>query len=128
MTVTNELNMLSSDDAYSLALMLLYTVKDNPKYSTLSELSYLLDRKSFLNFIKYYEGQTITIPSFNSIKVMLRVILLYQYYKVQGRSWHESVKLAGFESDEVRSAERYLTQFIKMLETYKTGDTRDSDN
>lgn len=119
--VNIDLHMIKEEDSYSLAMMLLYMMKDNPRYSTLSELSYILDHNNFINFIKYYEGQTITIPTMKEVKVALRTLLLYQYYKVENIPWKEAIEKAGYEPDEVRSAERYLSYFIKSLDKYRIG-------
>lgn len=116
------LNDLNSEDTYSTALLLLFVFSRNDKYSTLSELAYILDHDNFIKFIKYYEGQTITIPSQEEILKSLRVLLLYQYYIVEQLSWKESLTKAGFSKDETYTAQRLLTSFKKSVDKYKIGD------
>lgn len=116
------INDLSVEDTYSTALMLLFIFSKNDRYSTLSELAYILDHDNFMKFIKYYEGQTITIPSQEEITKSLRVLMLYQYYVIEQRGWKESLTKSGFSEDETYTAQRLLTSFKKSVEDYKIGD------
>lgn len=116
--MSNPLETLNKEDTYSMMLMLLYASTDNPRYSTLSELSYILDHDNFIKFIKYYEGQTIEIPTLSSMSDSLRVLMLFQYYKVENLSWHESLKKSGFDLSETISARHKLDKFISQLNKY----------
>lgn len=116
------LNDLNSEDTYSIALLLLFIFSRNERYSTLSELAYILDHDNFVKFIKYYEGQTITVPTKDEITKSLRVLMLYQYYVIEEKGWKESLVKAGFSEDETYTAQRLLTSFKKSVEDYKIGD------
>lgn len=118
-----DLSYLSKEDSYSVALTLLGILKDDPSYSMISELPYLLDQANFLELLKYYEGKTIRIPTMDEVKRAMRVILSYQYYLIEKYEWHEALRLAGYDPEtEGRSAERYLHNFIEVLAKYKIGD------
>lgn len=110
-----------TDDSYYLALMLLYFLKDDPKYSTLSELVYLLDRKSFLNLIQYYGGQDITIPDNEEVILALKTLMLYQYRVINKLSWSEAVKRAGFNSSESAKARALYVNIEQVIEKTKAG-------
>jgi hypothetical protein len=114
----SSLSELNKEDTYSIMLLLLYLSTDNPRYSTLSELSYILDHDSFLNFIKFYEGQTIEVPTIQQTTDSLRLLILYQYYKVDNMDWHESLKLSGFTASESVSVKHKLNRFCNQLEKY----------
>lgn len=116
--LSNKLSSLNKEDTYSMMLMLLYASNDNPRYSTLSELAYVLDHENFLNFIKYYEGQTIEIPSMDVIEDSLRVLMLFQYYKRENMDWTEAIHKAGFSSSESMSAKHKLDRFLANLDRY----------
>lgn len=116
-----DLDRLSKEDTTSIAISLLYTLRGFPQYTITSELSYLLDQKSFINLVKYYGGKTIRIPSIDEIESILRVLLLYQYYEVNHNSWSDSLKLAGFEESEANSARAQLSNFNKLLKTLEIG-------
>lgn len=111
-------NVLNKEDTYSMTLMLLYASTDNPRYSTLSELAYILDHDNFLNFIKYFEGQTIQIPTLSEVSDNLKLLTLFQYYTIEKIDWHEALEKAGFSLDETATARIKLNAFINQLERY----------
>jgi len=121
--INQDLSNLNKDDIYGLMLIMLYASSNNPKYSTLNELAYILDHSSFLNFIKYFEGQTITIPTMQEIKTSLKTLLLYQYSVVDHMEWLDALSKAGFTQEETHGAKRRLCAFKKQLENneYKLG-------
>lgn len=73
--IIKALEELDKKDIYSLILFCLYKLKNNPNYSTLSELIYVLDNENFIKFINYYGGQTITIPTINDLNNILTSLL-----------------------------------------------------
>lgn len=112
---------LEKEDVYSVATALLYSLKDNPKYSVVSELFYILDYKNFLNLIKFFGGTEIRIPSADEISEMLRLLLLYQYRKVDELSWEESLARSGISYEDSNSARAKLTQLEKVLKSHDVG-------
>lgn len=110
--------VLSKDDTYSTMLLLLSAVKDNPNYTTLSELPYVLDRENFLNFIEFFGGQTITIPTKNELLSSIRVLLLFQYYKVEKMEWVEAIKKAGYAESEGNIARNKLMNFVMYIDSH----------
>lgn len=117
-----EFKYMSEKDTYSTALLLLFSLSNNPKYSTLSELAYILDHDNFINFMSYYAGQTISIPTKDELNKSLKIMLLYQYHIVEGIEWRTALLKSGFSQDENYSAQRLLSSFRKTLDKYKTGD------
>lgn len=117
---------LEKEDVYSVATALLYSLKDVPKYSVVSELFYILDYKNFLNLIKYFGGLEIRIPTADEISEMLRVLLLYQYRKVDELGWEESLIKSGLSLSDSNSARVKLTQLEKLLKSHDIG-RRDYD-
>lgn len=124
---SNDLPDLGKNDVYSLVLLTLFVMGDDPRYSSLSELSYILDQDNFIKFIKYFAGQTIAIPNVKQISQSLRVILLYQYYVVDRESWQKSLSKAGFEPEDNMSARRLLHSFKQAIEDYRIGDFFDKN-
>ena len=68
--IVEALNSLNKTDIYSLMLFTLYKLHDDPEYTTLTELIYLLDRDSLAKFFKMYEGMTIKVPKINTSSFM----------------------------------------------------------
>lgn len=54
--VNNNLNALKDKDIYSLILFILYKFKDIDEYRAISELSFILDKKSLFNLCQYFGG------------------------------------------------------------------------
>ena len=75
---------LRNTDVYSLLLFALYTLHKEPEYSTLSELSFILDRESMLKLCEYYGGMTITIPTIEDLESLTEALLVYQNVDIDG--------------------------------------------
>lgn len=66
--------ILNEKETFLLSLILLVHMNENEKYKNLSELIFLFDNyKGFKQFVKYYEGQTITVPTNKELKQALRL-------------------------------------------------------
>ena len=86
------LEQLEEKDIYSLLLFVLYKLKDDKKYSTLSELVYILDKNSLFNLLSVFGGLTITIPKTKDMKLVVAGLLIYQLVNLEGRDLTASVK------------------------------------
>jgi hypothetical protein len=112
---------LNRQDIYSVASALLYLLKDNPKYKSISELFYLTDYDSFIRLIKYFGGQEIRIPTFEELDEVLRMLLVYQYSEVEGLPWKEVLDKSGIPEEESLSTRSKLIVLKKFLGEYKIG-------
>ena len=124
--MTNEINKILSKfkeaDVYALICGYLYEYKEIPEYSIMCELAYLLDSKSFINLIKYFEGKTFTVPTKEEFQTAIRTILLYQYYEVDKKPWKEALIDAGFDSSDGRAAQIQLRKLKDTIEKYNYGN------
>lgn len=118
MSTANLLSKFKEPDVYAILCGFLYEFKEIPEYSILSELIYLMDSKSFINLIKYFEGQTIRIPTKEEFQSAIKVLLLLQYFEIEKKPWRESLQLAGFQTSEGRSAQKKLDKLKETLNTY----------
>lgn len=116
-----DLQKLNQKDTYAIICETLYALKDNPKYSVMSELAYLLDKSSFINLIKYFGGLSIDIPTSDDFKQTIKLILLYQYFKIENLSWRTSLEKAGYAMSETRQAQKQLVEFSNILDSIKLG-------
>lgn len=112
---------LSQPDIYSILCQFLFELQGNAKYTTISELAYILDRESFVKLIKYFGGLTITIPTADELKSATKLMLLYQYKELENMKWHEALNKAGYEDTDSRSAQRNLAILKKTIENFKKG-------
>lgn len=115
------LDGLSREDVFAVATALLYSLKDHPQYSIVSELFYILDYDNFIRLIKYFGGCEIRIPSSEEINNTLKLLLLYQYREVEEFSWEDSLKKAGIPESDSRSARTKLNSLIRILKSQEVG-------
>lgn len=115
------LDRLQKEDLYSVATALLYTLKDTPQYSTMSELFYILDYPNFLKMIKYFGGQEIRIPSHEEINEMLVVLLLYQYRKVEELPWDECLRKVNADKEQSKSLRSKVSTLSSLLKSQEIG-------
>ena len=124
----NELDNLTVTDTYSLIMFALYKLKDDPKYSTLSELTYLLDRQGLLALIEYFGGMTITIPSASELRKLLISLTLYNYVNIE-KSLDLNKALKDFEKkgyDKNELLENY-TNIVNVMSKYDFGRESEED-
>lgn len=112
------LSKFSEADTYALICSYLYEYKNLPQYSIISELAYILDSKSFINLIKYFDGQTIKLPTKEEFQVAIRTLLLLQYFEIEGKPWKDSLQLAGFDTSDGRAALLHLNKLKSAIEKY----------
>lgn len=123
-----DFDSLTVKDTYSLLMFALYTLKNDPKYSTLSELSYILDRENFLKMLEYYGGLTIKIPTVDELHVLLNALALYNYVDIQKKAdFTKGIKL--FEKEELDKDEivAAYTHLQKVLSKYEFGGMKDDE-
>lgn len=80
--INDKLAQLKEKDLYSLALFALYKLIDIPEYSSLSELSYVLDHENLFSLCDFFGGQTIKIPTLDELETLIYALLLFMLTKV----------------------------------------------
>lgn len=116
--ITVALESLSKTDIYSLMLFTLYKIKDIPEYSTLSELCYVLDNNSLLNFLDYYGGMTIKIPTKEEFNIVIKALILYQLVNIEKNNFDDTIKELDLKENENKVKDTYI-KIINMLESQK---------
>ena len=75
--------ILNEEETFLLSLLLLAQMHNDEKYKNISDLIFLFDNyDGFKKFIKYYEGQTINVPTGLELKQALRLLDLFQKVKI----------------------------------------------
>jgi hypothetical protein len=92
-------------------------MKDIPEYSTLSELAYILDKESLFNFLEYYGGTTITIPTIHEFNQIIRALLLYQAVNLEGVDFNKAFKNLESEFQTNDTREAYF-KIVSILDKY----------
>lgn len=106
-------------DVYSLLLFVLYKLKDDKKFSTLSELVYILDKESLFNLLGVFGGLTITIPTTKDLKLVVNGLLIYQLVNLENRDLMTSIKEVNKgEYTEAELKEVYL-KICEVVQNYE---------
>lgn len=91
--IKDTIKYLGDHQIYSLLLFALYQlVGKDKKYSTLSELIYLLGREDFVKLCTFYGGKDIHIPTLTDLDRMLKALLLYSEVDIEGKDMNETMK------------------------------------
>lgn len=113
-----KLQSMQMTDVYSLLLFALYKIKDLPEYSTLSEITYILDGDSLFKFMEYFGGKTIKVPTLAEFKVVVEALLLYQYVNLEGISYNQALKLLDTSEASLKDIKNCYASMVEILNTY----------
>lgn len=114
-----DLEQLKEKDIYSLLLFALYKLKEIPEYSTISELSYILDKDNLLTFLTYYGGMTIRIPTLREFKLVLSALLLYEYVHLEGIDFEKAFVKLRKEDWQLKEIRKIYEPLCKILDKYE---------
>lgn len=78
-----DLSRLTDQDLTSLLLFSLYKLHEDPNYSTLSQLAFLLDKESLIKLLKLYGGTTIKVPTIDEFQLLLNALNIYNNVNIE---------------------------------------------
>ena len=106
-------------DVYSLLLFAMFRLKEIPEYSSLSELAYVLDGKHLFNFLEYFGGTTLKVPTIAEFKIMIEALLLYQYVNIEQIEFNQALKLLDVTEDiTVKEIKTCYNKMVDILNEY----------
>ena len=121
-SISEILSNFKKQDVYSLMLSFLYDLRQVPEYTLLSELCYALDKESLFNMINAFDGQKIQIPTKKEFSEVLQILMLYQYYVVEGRPWKDALAEAHIDSSSGKAAHNKIEKMKELLTKYNYGN------
>ena len=91
---------------------------DVPEYSTLSELTFLLDRKTLVKFLSYFGGCTIKIPTLSELHTLTDALLLYEYVDLEHLSLEKAMGLLAqdktlLKKDQIKKTYLDISKILK---------------
>lgn len=111
--------ILGEEETFMLSLILLAHMHEDDKYKNLSELIFLFDNyKGFKQFLKYYEGMTIEVPTIKELKQSLRLLALFQKVMVDKKDFdvaYENLKIKDLGLTK-QYCEQELVKFNEYLQ------------
>jgi len=113
------LEELNKDDIYSLMLFVLYKLKDIKEYSTLSELVYILDKESLFNFLNYYGGLTIKVPTMSELKTICYALIVYQQVTYENNNLDDVLNNLTLEDVSRKDLKEAYCKLTEVLSNYE---------
>ena len=114
----DEIKSLKTADIESLILFALYKMRDIPEYSTLCELAYTLDRKSFFKFLDYFGGMTLKVPASDEFLTVVNALLLYCYIELEDIEYSKALKMLNKSEQELRDISNTYIKLCDILDKY----------
>lgn len=127
MTIHDALSRLTKPDIYSLMLFVLFKLKDTNEYSSLSQLSYILDKDSLLKLCEFYGGTTITIPTIEDLEAVFNALLLYQEVNIEKQDFDKMIDKRDLQRSEKRKLLDCYDVVVDVLKNYDFNSGRDNE-
>ena len=127
MTIHDALSRLTKPDIYSLMLFVLFKLKDTNEYSSLSQLSYILDKDSLLKLCEFYGGTTITIPTIEDLEAVFNALLLYQEVNIEKQDFDKMIDKRDLQRTEKRKLLDCYDVVVDVLKNYDFNSGRDNE-
>lgn len=123
--MAKDLSSIKKVDTYSIVLFVLYQLNNIPEYSTLSELSYVLDKSNFLDFLDYFGGTTIKVPTKRELQTIVNALLLYQSVKLDKLSFMVAVnKLGEIDTLQLKEIKRVYGKICEIMDKFYINDSK----
>ena len=116
MNIKSELNNLTEEDIYSLMMFTLFKTNEIPEYSTLSELSYILDKESLLKLCEFYGGMTITIPTISELEKVLYALFMFQEVDIKAIPFdqvYEELRKKQLDANHIKDVYYKVKELLK---------------
>lgn len=124
MTISTEITNLTKNDIYSLMLFVMYKLKDSNEYSSLSQLSYILDEENLLKLCEYYGGTTIYIPKIEELEDMLNALLLFQKVDIEKQDFTKCLTTLDKKGENTKSIKKNYFVIKEVLKDFSFNSGR----
>ena len=116
--IDRALKDLELNDIYSIMLFAIFKLKNDPKYSTLSELCYVIDNSNFINLLKYYGGKTVTFPTLDEFYDMVSALCVYQLVNIEGIPYTRAIKDLEIDKSKLVTISPIYNHLCDILANY----------
>ena len=114
--IKEKLNKLKEPDLYSLMLFVLYKLHNIPEYSTLSNLSFLLEKDHLLKMCDLFGGTTIYITTITELEEIIYALSLFYQVNVNKKQYNKVIEEMKIDSSRLRKVK---TAYLKVCEIMK---------
>ena len=115
-TINNQIDALHTKDVYSLILFALFQLKQDPTYSTLSELAYILDQENLIKLLQYFGGITITIPTVEELNDILDALIIYKRVNLENEDFTKVIKELGLTGPKLNEIKTTYADLLEIMD------------
>ena len=94
----NNIKKLNEEDIINEILYLIYKLNDNPKYSTISELIYVLGKDTLFKFCSVFGGCEIRIPTLLELRLFTGALYVYSAMHNDDMRFDDAFKQLDFDN------------------------------
>ena len=105
-------------------LFALYKTNELPEYSSLSQLSYILDKENLLKLCEYYGGTTLRIPTIRELELLLNSLLVYQLVDIENNPLDEILESMRIKTGSNTEIKRNYFVIKELLSKYNFNSGR----
>lgn len=116
--IKDKLNNLKEADLYSIILFALAKLRDMPEYYAISELCYILDKKSLVKLCQIFGGVTLTVPTLNELEILTYSLLLYEYVDINNIPFDDAFKNLCKDNINSKSIKESYIKIKELLADY----------
>ena len=119
--ISEALRSMNKTDIYSLMLFVLYKMKEDPDYLTLTELCYILDGENLVRFLSYFGGMTIKVPESRDLRLVFQALRLYQFVNLEQGTFEEGLRDATTEEFDKEDIKKMYAKICEAVANYDFG-------
>ena len=119
--ISEALRSMNKTDIYSLMLFVLYKMKEDPDYLTLTELCYILDGENLVRFLSYFGGMTIKVPESRDLRLVFQALRLYQFVNLEQGTFEEGLRAATTEEFDKEDNKKMYAKICEAVANYDFG-------
>ena len=119
--ISEALRSMNKTDIYSLMLFVLYKMKEDPDYLTLTELCYILDGENLVRFLSYFGGMTIKVPDSRDLRLVFQALRLYQFVNLEQGTFEEGLRAATTEEFDKEDIKKMYAKICEAVANYDFG-------
>lgn len=119
--ISEALRSMNKTDVYSLMLFVLYKMKEDPDYLTLTELCYILNGENLVRFLSYFGGMTIKVPESRDLRLVFQALRLYQFVNLEQGTFEEGLRVATTEEFNKEDIKKMYAKICEAVANYDFG-------
>ena len=119
--ISEALRSMNKTDIYSLMLFVLYKMKEDPDYLTLTELCYILDGENLVRFLSYFGGMTIKVPESRDLRLVFQALRLYQFVNLEQGTFEEGLRAATTVEFDEEDIKKMYAKICEAVANYDFG-------